>query len=38
MVRSNNSNGHAAFATVINLVLVAGVFAGMVAAISPLMA
>jgi hypothetical protein len=38
MVRSNNSKGHAAFATVINLVLVAGVFAGMVAAISPLMA
>jgi len=40
MVRSNNNTntGHAAFAMVINLVLVAGVFAGMVAAISPLIA
>lgn len=38
MVRSNNSNGHTAFAMLINLVLVGGVFAGMVAAISPLIA
>ncbi len=38
MVRSNNSNGHAAVAMVINLALVAGVVAAMVAAIGPLAA
>lgn len=38
MVRTKNTAGHAAFAMVINLVLVAGVFAGMAAAIAPLVA
>jgi len=38
MVRTTNTAGHAAIAMVINLVLVAGVFAGMAAAIAPLVA
>jgi len=38
MVRSKNTNGHAAVATVINMALVAGVFAAMVAAVGPLIA
>jgi len=36
MVRSENNSGHSAIAMVINLALVAGVFAGMAAAISTL--
>jgi hypothetical protein len=38
MVRSQNNNGHTAFAMVINLALVAVVFAGIVAAVSSLAA
>lgn len=38
MVRTTNTAGHAAFAMVINLVLVAGVITGMAAAIAPLVA
>ena len=38
MVRSNKSNGHAAFAMVINLALVAGVIAAMVASVGTLVA
>lgn len=38
MVRSENSMGHTAFAMVINLALVATVFAGIVAAVSTLAA
>ncbi len=36
MVRSKNNAGHSAIAMVINLALVAGVFAGMAAAVSSL--
>lgn len=36
MVRTTNTAGHTAFAMIINVVLVAGVFAGMAAAIAPL--
>lgn len=38
MSLSGNNAGHTAFAMVINLVLVAGVFAGVVAAVSSLAA
>ncbi len=38
MVRSENNMGHTAFAMVINMALVAVVFAGVVAAVSTLVA
>ena len=38
MVRSENNHGHTAFAMVINMALVATVFAGVVAAISTMVA
>ena len=38
MVRSENNQGHTAFAMVINMALVAVVFAGVVAAVSSLAA
>lgn len=38
MVRSENNHGHTAFAMVINMALVAVVFAGVVAAVSSLAA